>query len=88
MEADELRQCLDQEVERWRGKDYSTLRKDLETLVRYARGEGLSRYVVEVQLLENESECLHIGIAVDDGHRVYRPICQSFQVYKGGRSGE
>ena len=85
MESDDLRRCLDQEVATWCRRSYSTLRKDLEKLVTYTRGEGLSRYVVEVQLLKNESEYLHIGIAVDDGRRAYRPLCHSFLVYKDGQ---
>jgi hypothetical protein len=48
-------------------RNYSTLRKDLEKLGTYTRGEGPWWYEVEVQLLENESEYLHTGIAVDDG---------------------
>ena len=84
MEADELRRCLDHEVEVWRGRDYSVLRKDLEKSLTYTRGEGPSRYEVEVRLLENKSEYLQIGIAVDAGHRAYRPLCHSFLVYKDG----
>jgi len=82
MEADELRRCLDKEVATWCRRSYPTLRKDLEKLVTYTRGEGPSRYVVEVQLLKNESEYLHIGVTVDDGRRTYRPLCHSFLVYK------
>ena len=88
MEADELRRCLDQEVATWCRRSYSTLRKDLEKLVTYTRGEGPSRYEVEVRLLENKSEYLQIGIAVDDGHRAYRPLCHSFLVYKDTRATE
>ena len=86
MEADELRQCLDQEVATWSGRSYSTLRKDLEKLVTYTQGFGPSRYEVEVRLLENKSEYLNIGIAVDDGRRVYRPLCHTFLVYRDGRA--
>jgi hypothetical protein len=88
MEADELRRCLDQEVATWCRRSYSTLRKDLEQLVTYTRGEGSSWYVVEVQLLENESQYLRIGVAVDDGRRVYRPLCHSFLVYEDARATE
>lgn len=86
MEADELKRCLDQEVATWCRRSYSTLRKDLEKLVTYTRGDGPSRYVVEVQLLEKESQYLRIGIAIDDGRRAYRPLCHSFLVYKDGRA--
>jgi hypothetical protein len=86
MEADELRRCLAEEVATWCRRSYSTLRKDLEKLVTYTRGEGPSRYEVEVRLLENKSKYLQIGIAVDDGHRAYRPLCHSFLVYKDGRA--
>ncbi|SRR5260370_31607044 len=82
MEADELRRCLDHEVATWCRRSYSALRKDLEKLVAYPRGDGPSRYEVEVRLLESKSEYLHIGIAVDDDHRAYRPLCHSFLVYK------
>ena len=86
MEADELRQCLDQEVATWSGRSYSELRNALKKLVTYTRGEGPSRYEVEVRLLENKSEYLNIGIAVDDGRRVYRPLCHTFLVYRDGRA--
>jgi hypothetical protein len=86
MEVDELTRRLEQEVEIWCRKDYPTLRKELEKIVTYERGEGASWYEVEVQLLENKSEYLHIGIAVDDGgRRVYKPLCHSFLIYKDGR---
>ena len=88
MEADELRRCLDQEVATWCRRSYSTLRKDLEKLVTYTRGEGPSRYEVEVRMLENKSEYVQIGIAVDDGHRAYRPLCHSFLVYKDGQGNK
>jgi hypothetical protein len=88
MEADELRRCLDQEIETWCRKDYSELRKDLEKLVTYTRGEGPSRYEVEVRLLNNESEYLRVGIAVDDCRRAYRPLCRSFAVYKDGQGNK
>jgi len=86
MEADELRRCLDEEVARWCRRSFSTLRKDLDKLVTYTRGEGPLRYEVEVRLLEIKSDYLHIGIAVDDGRRAYRPLCHSFLVYKDGRA--
>lgn len=86
MEADELRRCLDHEVATWHRRSYSTLRKDLERLVTYTCGEGSSRYEVEVRLLKNESEYVHVGIAIDDGHRAYRPLCHSFVVYKEPRA--
>ena len=84
MEADELRRSLDREVATWSGRSYSELRNALKKLVTYTRGEGPSRYEVEVRLLENKSKYLQIGIAVDDGHRAYRPLCHSFLVYKDG----
>jgi hypothetical protein len=86
METDELKRRLNQEVETWCRKDYTTLRNELGKVVTYARGEGPSWYEVEVQLLEDKSEYVHIGIAVDDGGRtVYKPICHSFLVYSDGR---
>jgi len=88
MEADELRRCLDQEVATWCRRSYSTLRKDLEKLVTYTGGEGPSRYEVEVRMLENKSEYVQIGIAVDDGYRAYRPLCHSFLVYKDGQGNK
>jgi hypothetical protein len=82
MEADELRRCLDQEVATWCRRSYSTLRNDLEKLVTYTGGEGPSRYEVEVRMLENKSEYVQIGIAVDDGYRAYRPLCHSTKTVK------
>jgi len=39
-------------------------------------------------MLENKSEYVQIGIAVDDGYRAYRPLCHSFLVYKDGQENK
>jgi hypothetical protein len=38
------------------------------------------KYQVEVQILENTDSCVHVGLAVDDGHfwRAMRPLSSSF----------
>lgn len=40
MKAEELKRCLDREVDTWCRKDYRTLLKELDDVVAYERGEG------------------------------------------------
>ena len=87
MKANELRRCLDREVDAWCRKDYSTLLKELEDDVVYQSGDGSPGYQVEVQLLENKFEYVHAIVSVDDGtlRRAFKPLSRSFIVRRDGR---
>lgn len=87
MKADQLRSCLDREVGTWCQKDYPTLLKELRDEVTYEGNEGQAKYQVEIQLIERESDYLHVMVSVDDGSfwRSCKPLTHSFLVYRDGR---
>ena len=87
MKADELKHCLDREVELWCRKDYRTLLKELKDVVAYEGSDVSSKYQVEVQLLESTPEYVHVMVAVDDGtlFRSFKPLSWSFIVHSDGR---
>lgn len=81
-----LQAHLRRETDEWAAKSFETLRAELRDVVAYERGGGDDAYQVEVQLLEDEEEYLHVGLAVDDGGwRAFAPFCSSFLVYRDGR---
>lgn len=45
-----------------------------------------NKYQVELQILENTDNYIHVGVAVDDGHlwRAMRPLSSSFICRKDG----
>ena len=87
MDQSELIGCLKQELEQWSKKPYAALIAELKEEVVYERGEGAERCQVEVQLLENTPEYVHVSVAVDDGtfRRFISPMSTSFLVYQDGR---
>jgi hypothetical protein len=87
MKADELKHCLDREVDIWCRKDYCTLLKELKDDVAYQSSDVSSKYQVEVQLLESKPEYIHVMVAVDDGtiFRSFKPLSWSFIVHSDGR---
>jgi hypothetical protein len=86
MEKNQLRLCLDREVERWRGKPYETLASELASSVNYECGEGRSAYQTEVILLEDTPEYVHVMVGVSDGGwRSFVPLTTTFLVYRDGR---
>jgi hypothetical protein len=59
---------------------------ELLDVVAYSVGEGSGSYQVEVQVLECESEYVHILVGVDDGGwRAFAPLNTSFLVFRDGR---
>jgi hypothetical protein len=74
------------EVEKCSAKSYETLRSELKDV--YARCEEGEPYHVEVQLLEDRSDYVHVGVAVcseEVGWSCFSPLSQSFIVYRDGR---
>jgi hypothetical protein len=47
---------------------------------------GSKKYQVEVELLENTAECIHVAVSVDDGSLPDSlfPLTSSFIRHKGG----
>ena len=64
---DEWRQPLDSEVKRWSALTYDELRTSLRDSQAYEIEFNSKKYQVEVELLEDTDQYLHVYIAVDDG---------------------
>jgi hypothetical protein len=64
---EEWRKVLDQQVQHWSSLSFSQLASELRDLQAYEVEFESRKYRVEVQLLENTEEYLHVMIAVDDG---------------------
>jgi hypothetical protein len=64
---EEWRKVLDSEVQRWSSLSYLQLASELRGLQAYEVEFDSKKYQVEVQLLENTEQYLHVMVAVDDG---------------------
>ncbi len=86
MSRKDLQSFLDVEVGKWSAKPFGTLKQELRSGYENA-GEGLE-YHVEVQLLENRKDYIHVSVAVCS-ERVrwscFHPLSTSFLVYPNGR---
>ena len=58
---------LDAQVKRWSEKSYNQLRIELSDIQRYEVESASKLYQVEIQLIENTEEYVHVLIGVDDG---------------------
>jgi hypothetical protein len=86
VKRDDLRLSLEAEVEKWSAKSYEALRSELKD--GYARCEVGEPYHVEVQLLEDRTDYVHVGIGVCSEHAkwsCFHPLSASFLVYRDGR---
>jgi hypothetical protein len=87
MKREELRPYLEREVERWSAKSYAELRVELQEGC-YADARPDSEYHVEVDLLEDRQEYVHVMVSVCSpkaGWSCYHPLSTSFLVYRDGR---
>ena len=87
MKREELRPYLEREVEKWSVKSYAMLREELQQGLYADAQEGLE-YHVEVELLENRDDYVHVMVAVCSpraGWSCYHPLSTSFLVYRDGR---
>jgi hypothetical protein len=77
---EEWRRVLDAEVARWSAMSCEQLLSALQDLQAYEMEWDSRPYQVEVQLLENTPEYLHVMVAVDDGSLPASivPLTQSF----------
>jgi len=77
---EEWRQVLDAEIERWSEKSCEQLITELHEVRCYEVEFESKRYQVEVELLENTKEYVHVILSVDDGSLPWSisPVSRSF----------
>jgi hypothetical protein len=75
---------LDAELERWSSLSCEQLIAELHELRAYEVEAESKRYQVEVDLLENKSEYVHVMVSVDDGSLPASifPLTQTFILRK------
>ena len=82
---EEWKRVLDSEVRGWSGMSCSQLLSELHDGLREYQVEFESKqYNVEVELLENTEQYLHVVVAVDDGSlpASIKPLCHSLIIPK------
>ncbi len=82
---EEWQKVLDSEVKRWRAMSCGQLASELrDHLQEYQIEFESKQYNVEVELLENTDQYLHVVVAVDDGSlpASISPLCHSIIVPK------
>jgi hypothetical protein len=77
---EQWRLVLDAEVERWRGKSCEQLTTELAEEQDYEIEFNGKNHQVEVKLIENTDQYLHVMVAADDGSvpASFRPLSASF----------
>jgi len=87
MKRDDLRPYLEREIEVWSAKSYEALRRELKEK-NLARCEMGAPYHLEVDLLEDKPDYLHVSVAVCSENAkwsCYYPLSSSFIVHRDGR---
>ena len=76
----EWQKVLDAEVKRWSAKSCEQLVSELSDVQAYEVEFESKMYQIEVELLENTDEYLHVRVAVDDGSlpASFSPLTHSF----------
>ena len=84
---EQWRPVLETEVKKWSGKSCDELLAALLDVRAYEVEFDGKRYQVEVQLLENTDQYVHVGVDVDDGSlpASFRPLSDSFIRQKQNR---
>jgi hypothetical protein len=62
------RKVLEAEMRRWSALSYDQLISRLSTIAVYEVEDDFKKYQVEVEILENTQEYIHVSVRVDDGH--------------------
>ena len=77
---------LEAEVQRWRAMSCAQLMAEFHEVKAYEVEREGKKYQVEVAILENTEEYLHVGVDVDDGTLLasFRPLAESFICRKLG----
>ena len=86
VERKELRDLLDNETSDWSQKAYSRLIEELSDVVAYTRGDGANFHQFDIEMIEQESEYVHVTVSIDDGGfaRSFTPLTRGFIVYRDG----
>jgi hypothetical protein len=87
MTREELLSCLQLEMDKWASESYEALRAKLGN-DEYVPCEPACKYHLEVELLENRDDYVHVGVSVcseEAGWSCIRPLSSSFLVYRDGR---
>lgn len=86
MKSKVLEQALEHEVEDWRAMPFDELRSRPVRPHSYFAEMGDGKLQVEVQLLENLDDRLHVMVSVDDSSlfRAMFPVSASFLVHRDG----
>lgn len=80
------RAAFDDEIAAWKARSYADLRAALSDEITYDREGPGGPYQVEVQLLENRPDYLHVLVSVCAPHGfICRPLSTSFIRYADGR---
>ena len=76
----EWRKGLEAEVQRWSALPYDRLQAQLATTEVYEVVDGPQRYQVEIDVLENTKEYVHVLLSLDDGSLPLSlaPVIESF----------
>jgi hypothetical protein len=76
----ELQVVLNSEVMRWPGMSAEQLIAELADVYTYEVESDSKHYQLEVQILENKSEYIHVSVSVDDGRLPLSvvPLSQTF----------
>jgi hypothetical protein len=83
---EEGRKVLDSEVKRWSAMSCDQLASELRDQQSYQVEFDSKQYQVEVQLLENTEQYLHVMVGVDDGSlpASLLPLTETFIRQKAG----
>ena len=88
MKRKDLRPYLNKEVGIWSSKSYNGLRHDLNESACYDAKSDSFQYHVDVELLENCEEYVHVMVSVWSEHSglsSFVPLCSDFLVYRDRR---
>lgn len=85
-QREQWRPVLEAEMKRWSAISSAQLGSQLADVQTYEVESGSKKYQVEVQILENTDNYVHVSVAVDDGDfwRAMRPLSSSFICRKDG----
>ncbi|MGA3371395.1 MAG: hypothetical protein ABSC48_06485 [Terracidiphilus sp.] len=77
---------LDVETERWSQKSCEQLVAELREVLNYEVVVDAKRYQVEVGIIENKQDYIHVALGVDDGSFPWSilPVARTFIRQKGG----
>ncbi len=87
MKREDLRVFLEREVARWSAKPYGALRQELR-VGNHTEAEAGADYHLEVDVLENREDYVHVSIAVCSERAKWsciHPLSASFLVFRDGR---